>query len=96
MDLGSAYNQVEVNLADRHKAAFASPFGLSEYNRMPFSLAGAHGLFQKLMQTVFRDEVLQIFIVYLGNIIVFSQDIPEHLRRLKIILKKLCKHWAWT
>ena len=44
------------------------------------------------MQTVFRDEVLHILIVYLDNIIVFSQDIPEHLRQLEIILKKLREH----
>ena len=44
------------------------------------------------MQTVFRDEVLQILNMNLGNIIVFSQDIPEHLRRLEIVLKKLCEH----
>lgn len=92
MDLASAYNQVEVNPADRHKTAFTTPFGLFEYNRMPFGLAGAPGLFQKLMQTVFRDEVLQILIVYLDDIIVFSQDIPEHLRRLEIVLKKLREH----
>jgi len=59
---------------------------------MPFGLAGAPGLFQRLMQTVFRDKVLQILIVYLDDIIVFSQDIPEHLRRFEIILRKLCEH----
>ena len=59
---------------------------------MPFGLAGAPGLFQKLMQTVFRDEVLQILIMYLDDIIVFSQDIPEHLRQLEIVLKKLRDH----
>lgn len=49
MDLASAYNQVEVNPADRHKTVFTTPFGLFEYNRMPFGLAGAPGLFQRLM-----------------------------------------------
>ena len=92
MDLASAYNQVEVNPADRHKTAFTTPFGLFQYNRMPFGLAGAPGLFQRLMQTVFRDEVLPILIVYLDDIIVFSQDIPQHLRWLEIVLKKLREH----
>jgi len=92
MDLASAHNQEEVNPADRQKTAFTTPFGLFEYNRMPFGLAGAPGLFQRLMQSVFRDEVLQILIVYLDDIMVFSQDIPEHLRRLEIVLKKLREH----
>ena len=72
MDLASAYNQVEVNPAHRRKTAFTTPFVLFEYNRMPFGLAGAPGLFQKLMQTVFRDEVMQILIVYLDDIVVFG------------------------
>ena len=41
MDLASAYNQLEVNPADRHKTAFSTPFGLFEYNQMPFGLTGA-------------------------------------------------------
>ena len=92
MDLASAYDKVEVNPVDCHQTTFTTPFGLFEYNWMPCSLAGAPGLFQKLMQTFFRDEVLQILIVYLDDIIVFSQDIPDHLRRLEIILKKLWEH----
>jgi len=47
---------------------------------MPFGLAGAPGFFSRLMQTVFRDEVLQIVVMHLEDLLVFSQDIPEHLR----------------
>ena len=65
MVLASVYIQIEVNPADRHKTAFITPFGLFEYNWMPFGgLAGTPGLFQKLMQTLVREEVLQILIVY--------------------------------
>ena len=32
MNLASAYNQVEVHPADRHKTAFTTPLGLFEYN----------------------------------------------------------------
>lgn len=41
---------------------------------MTFGLALATGLFQKLMQTIFRDEVLQILIVHLVDIIVLSSS----------------------
>ncbi len=46
MDLASGYNQVPVTEADRSKTAFCTPFGLFEWNRMPFGLCnvptGAH------------------------------------------------------
>ena len=79
IDLASAYNQVEVDPADRHKTAFTTPFGLFEYNRMSFRLGGAPATFQRVMQTIFRDELLEVLIVYLDDIIVFSQDIKTHI-----------------
>ena len=92
MDLASAYNQVEVHPADRHKTAFTTPLGLFEYNRMPFGLGGAPATFQRVMQTIFRDEMLEILIVYLDDIIVFSQDIQTHLQRLEMVFRKLREH----
>lgn len=38
MDLASRYNQVTVAKADRPKTAFCTPFGLFEWNHMPFRL----------------------------------------------------------
>ena len=72
IDLASADNQVEVAPADRHKTAFTTPFGLFKYNRMPVALGGAPVTFQRVMQTIFRDELLKILIVYLDDIIVFQ------------------------
>lgn len=92
IDLASAYNQVEVAPEDRHKTAFATPFRLFEYNRMPFGLGGAPGTFQRIMQTIFRDELLETLIVYLDDIIVFSQDISTHLQRLEMVFQKLREH----
>ena len=38
INLASAYNQIEENPYDRHKTAFTTPLGLTEYNWMPFRL----------------------------------------------------------
>ena len=92
IDLASAYNQVEVIPADRHKTAFTTPLGLFEYNRMPFGLANAPATFQRLMQHIFREDLLQTLIVYLDDIIVFSQDVKEHLRRLELVFQTLREH----
>ena len=72
IDLASSYNQGEVAPADRHKTAFTTLFGLFKYNRMPFGLGGAPVTFQRTMQTIFRDELLKIVIVFLDDIIAFQ------------------------
>ena len=92
IDLASAYNQVEVAHQDRHKTAFTTPMGLFEYNRMPFGLQNAPATFQRLMQGVFRNDILQTMMVYLDDIIVFSSTIEEHLERLESVFKKLQQH----
>ena len=83
IDLASAYNQVEVHPSDCQKTAFTTPMGLYEYDRMPFGLCNTPGTFQRLMQTIFREELLQILLVYLDDIIVYSDTIADHLKRLE-------------
>ncbi|KAK3726383.1 hypothetical protein QZH41_005098 [Actinostola sp. cb2023] len=92
IDLASAYNQVEVEPADRHKTAFTTPMGLFEYTRMPFGLNNSPATFQRLMQNIFRDDLLQILLVYLDDIIVYSSNVAEHLGRLEHVFQKLREH----
>ena len=92
IDLASAYNQVEVHPDDRHKTAFTTPMGLFEYNWMAFGLCNAPATFQRMMQTIFREDLLQILLVYLDDIIVYSTSIAVHLKRLEQVFRKLREH----
>lgn len=89
MDLASGYNQVPVTEADRAKTAFCTPFGLFEWNRMPFGLCNAPSTFQRLMQRMFGDEQCQSVLLYLDDIVVFSSTVEQHLKRLEMVLMRL-------
>ena len=82
LDLASGFNQVAMEEDDKPKTEFTTPFGLFEYNRMPFWLCGAPATFQRLMQRCLHDQIYQLLLVYLDDVIIFSKTFEEHLERL--------------
>lgn len=91
LDLASGYNQVPVTEEDRPRTAFCTPFGLFEWNRMPFGLCNAPSTFQRLMERLFGDQRHQSLLLYLDDIVVFSSSVTQHLERLELVLGRL-KH----
>lgn len=89
IDLASGYHQVAVHENDRHKTAFITPFGLFEYERMPFGLCNAPATFQRLMQTIMSDLVFQMVLIYLDDLLVYSSTFEDHLVRLETVLQRL-------
>lgn len=59
---------------DRHKTAFTTPLGLFEYVRMPFGVCNGQATFQRLLQATMSDLVSQILVVYLDDIMVYSES----------------------
>ena len=89
LDLAMGYHQVEMNPDDREKTAFSTPFGLFQYNVMPFGLATAPATFMRLMSIVFSGMLYNTCLVYLDDIIIFGQTFVEHSQRLESVLKRL-------
>ncbi|CAI5686070.1 unnamed protein product [Oreochromis niloticus] len=89
LDLAAGYNQVPVTEKDKMKAAFCTPFGLFEWNRMPFGLCNAPSTFQRLMERIFGDQHCQSLLLYLDDVIVFSSTVEEHVSRLDVVLGRL-------
>ena len=89
LDLASGYWQVELDPADKEKTAFATPFGLHQFRVMPFGLTNAPSTFQRLMSLVLSGLCWKMCLVYLDDIIIFSQTVEEHLQRLAEVLRRL-------
>lgn len=86
MDLASGYHQVPVTEKDRPKTAFCTPFGLFEFQRMPFGLCNAPSTFQRLMERMFGDQHCRSLLLYLDDVVVFSSTVDQHLDRLDLVL----------
>ena len=70
---------------DQRKTAFTTPLGLYEYTRMPFGLSNAPATFQSLMQTALHADMFNILLVYLDDIVVYSNALDEQLAWLDTV-----------
>lgn len=87
IDLRSGYWQIEVDERDREKTAFVTPDGLYEFKVLPFGLCSAPATFQRMMDTVLTGLKWQTCLVYLDDVVVFSETFEQHLQRLKKVLE---------
>lgn len=89
LDLKSGYYQIEVDEADKHKTAFVCPMGFFEFNRMPQGITNAPSTFQRLMEKCMCDINLKEVLVFLDDLIVFSDTLEQHETRLLHVLNRL-------
>lgn len=76
---------------DRYKTAFVSPFGLFQYCRLPFGLAGAPGTFQAVIEDMLQVLGIEDVMAYLDDVICFHSSFDEHLRGVDRLLHTIRK-----
>ena len=89
LDLKAGYWQVEMAEECKAYTAFTcGPLGFYECETMPFGATNAP-TFQRLMHDCLGDLNMNWCIVYLDDIIIFSDTKEEHLKRLEAVFQKL-------
>ena len=90
VDFLSGFWQVPMSPGSRKYTAFTvGNLGFFECRRMPFGLCNAPATFQRCMQNVLGELNLTYCLIYLDDVIIYSETEEEHLTRLRAVFERL-------
>ena len=89
IDLCAGYNNICIKEGDEWKTAFRTRYGAFEYLVMPFGLTNAPVTFQRFMNNIFTDMVDSFMVVYLDDILIYSDNMTEHEGHVCHVLQQL-------
>jgi hypothetical protein len=79
------YHQLRIWPSEIPKTTFITKYGLYEFTVMSFGLTNAPAFFMYLMNSVFMDYLDKFVVVFIDDILIYSQkeqDHEEHLRKV--------------
>jgi hypothetical protein len=96
IDLRSGYHQIKIRPEDIPKTAFSTRYGLYEYLVMSFDLTNAPAHFMYLMNSVFMPELDKFVVVFIDDILIYSENEEDHAEHLRIVLTGLREHQLYA
>ena len=96
IDLHIGYHQLRVKDTDNPKVAFRTRYGHFEFTVMPIGLTNALAAFMDLMHRMFQPYLDQFVVVFVDDILIYSQSEWEHEYHLRIVLQLLRDHQLYT
>ena len=96
IDLQNAYYLVRIAEGDEWKTAFWTCYGSFEWLVMPFRLTNAPSTFQRFMNDIFSDLLDVHVIIYLDDILIYSDNPADHKKHVREVLCHLCANGLYA
>jgi hypothetical protein len=96
IDLRSGYHQLIIRPSDIPKTAFITKYGLYEFTVMSFGLTNAPAFFMNLMNSVFMDYLDKFVVVFIDDMLIYSQSEEEHAGHLRMVLQRFREHHMYA
>ncbi|MBW0467116.1 hypothetical protein O181_006831 [Austropuccinia psidii MF-1] len=89
MDCIKGFNQNGVKPNSMEYLRIICHMGIYEYTRMPFGIKNAPAHFQRMMDTIFQEEMFEGWmLVYIDDIIIYSETWEDHVQYIDRVLSK--------
>jgi hypothetical protein len=89
IDLRSGYHQMKIQECDILKIAFVTRYGQYEFTVVSFGLTNAPAYFMNMMNKVFMEELDKFVVVFINDILIYSETAEEHVEHLRVVLERL-------
>ena len=96
IDLRTGYHQLRVRDTDIPKTTFRTRYKHFEFTVMPFGLTNALAAFMDLMHRIFQPYLDQFFVVFVDDILIYSQSEWENEYHLRTVLQLLRDHQLYA
>ena len=96
IDLRTGYHQLRVRDTNILKTTFRTRYGHYEFTVMPFRLANALAAFMDLMHRIFQPYLDQFVVIFVDDILIYSQAEWEHEYHMRIVLQFLRDHQLYA
>ena len=87
LDLSSANQQLELDEESKQYTVINTHRGLFRFNRLPFGISSAPGIFQRTMENLLNG--IPRVIVYLDDILISGVSKEDHLHNLQLVFERL-------
>src|SRR5207248_6634236 len=88
-DLKNSYNLIHVAAGHEWKMAFKIRYRAFEFTVMPWGLCNAASIFQQFMNYVLSDLIDKGVIVYIDDILIYTETEEEHIQLVMKVLELL-------
>ena len=87
LDMSQAYQQLLLDEESKKYTTINTHKGLYQYNRLPFGVSSAPGIFQCTMENLLQG--ITHVVVRVDDILVSGKDDPDHLANLEAVLSRI-------